>query len=73
MASITSKAKLIKDLRVAVDTGTAHSVCLDLPPELGTDMGPTALELAVMSLSGCFTTIFSDCKEHESSTEEFRS
>ena len=58
MASITSKAKLIKDLRVAVDNGRAHSVCLDLPPELGTDMGPTDLELAVMSLSGCFTTIF---------------
>ena len=59
MASITSKAKLIKDLRVAVDNGRAHSVCLDLPPELGTDMGPTALELGVMSFSGCFTTIFS--------------
>jgi len=56
---ITSKAKLIKDLRVAVDNGRAHSVCLDLPPELGTDMGPTALELGVMSFSGCFVTIFS--------------
>ena len=59
MAVITSKAKLIKDLRVAVDNGRAHSVCLDLPPELGTDMGPTALELGVMSFSGCFVTIFS--------------
>ena len=59
MTSITSKAKLIKDLRVAVDNGRAHSVCLDLPPELGTDMGPTALELGVMSFSGCFATIFS--------------
>ena len=59
MTSITSKAKLIKNLRVAVDNGRAHSVCLDLPPELGTDMGPTALELGVMSFSGCFATIFS--------------
>ncbi len=59
MTFITSKAKLIKDLRVAVDNGRAHSVCLDLPPELGTDMGPTALELGVMSFSGCFVTIFS--------------
>jgi uncharacterized OsmC-like protein len=56
---ITSKAKLIRDLRVAVDNGRAHSVCLDLPPELGTDMGPTALELGVMSFAGCFATIFS--------------
>ena len=59
MAFITSRARLIKDLRVAVDNGRAHGVCLDLPPELGTDMGPTALELGVMSFSGCFATIFS--------------
>jgi len=59
LGSIVSKAKLIRDLRVAVDNGRAHSVCLDLPPELGTDMGPTALELGVMSFAGCFATIFS--------------
>jgi len=59
LAVITSKAKLIKNLRVAVDNGRAHSVCLDLPPELGTDMGPTALELGAMSFAGCFATIFS--------------
>jgi uncharacterized OsmC-like protein len=59
LVSITSKARLIKDLRVVVDNGRTHSVCLDLPPELGTDMGPTALELGVMSFSGCFATIFS--------------
>jgi uncharacterized OsmC-like protein len=33
-------------------------VCLDLPPELGTDKGPTALELGVMSYTGCVTQIF---------------
>jgi len=53
-----ANAKLVKDLRIAVDNGRAHSVCLDLPPELGTDMGPTALELGVMSYAGCFATIF---------------
>jgi uncharacterized OsmC-like protein len=53
-----STAKLVKDLRITVDDGRAHSVCLDLPPELGTDMGPTALELGVMSYAGCFATIF---------------
>jgi len=53
-----STAKMVKDLRIAVDNGRAHSVCLDLPPELGTDMGPTALELGVMSYAGCFATIF---------------
>ena len=53
-----ANAKLVKDLRIAVDNGRAHSICLDLPPELGADMGPTALELGVMSYAGCFATIF---------------
>ncbi|MGQ9530764.1 MAG: OsmC family protein [Candidatus Bathycorpusculaceae bacterium] len=53
-----ANAKLVKDLRIAVDDGRAHSICLDLPPELGSDMGPTALECAVMSYAGCFATIF---------------
>ena len=53
-----STARLGKGLRIAVDDGRAHSVMLDLPPELGTDMGPTALELGVMSYAGCFATIF---------------
>ncbi|MCS7096536.1 MAG: OsmC family protein [Candidatus Bathyarchaeota archaeon] len=55
---LLSTAKLIKDFRIAVDNGRTHSVCIDLPPELGTNMGPTALELAVMSYAGCFATIF---------------
>jgi uncharacterized OsmC-like protein len=55
---LNSTAKLVKDFRIVVDNGRAHSVCLDLPPELGTDMGPTALELGVMSYAGCFATIF---------------
>jgi uncharacterized OsmC-like protein len=53
-----ANAKIVKDLRIAVDDGRAHSVCLDLPPELGTDIGPTALELGVMNYAGCFATIF---------------
>ena len=55
---LRSTAKLVKDFRITVDDGRAHSVCLDLPPELGTDMGPTALELGAMSYAGCFATIF---------------
>jgi len=55
---IISTAKLVKDFRILVDNGRFHSVSLDLPPELGTDKGPTALELCVMSYAGCFATIF---------------
>jgi putative redox protein len=55
---LLSTAKLVENMRIIVDDGRAHSVCLDLPPELGTDRGPTALELGVMSYSGCIATIF---------------
>jgi len=55
---LNSTAKLVKGMQIAVDNSRAHSVLLDLPPELGTNMGPTALELCVMSYAGCFTTIF---------------
>jgi len=58
MVAINSRAKRVEEFRITVDDGRAHSVCLDLPPELGTDMGPTALELGVMSFSGCVATIF---------------
>ena len=55
---LLSTAKLIKDFRIVVDDGRTHTVCLDLQPDLGDDMGPSALELCVMSYVGCFTTIF---------------
>jgi len=55
---LLSTAKLIKDFRIIVDDGRAHSICLDLQPDLGDDMGPSPLELCVMSYVGCFVTIF---------------
>jgi len=58
MVVISSRAKYIEEFRIVVDDGRAHSVCLDLPPETGTNLGPTALELGVMSFSGCVATIF---------------
>ena len=58
MVAINSRAKRVEEFRITVDDGRAHSVCLDLPPEIGADMGPTALELGVMSFSGCVATIF---------------
>jgi len=55
---LLSTAKLIKDMQTIVDDGRCHSVCLDLEPDLGADMGPSALELCVMSYAGCLATIF---------------
>jgi len=58
MAVMNVKARMVEDFRIVTDDGRAHSVCLDLPRDLGTDRGPTALELGVMSFAGCVATIF---------------
>jgi putative redox protein len=42
-----------------VDNGRNHSMVIDLPEAKGgSNSGPTALEMCVMSLSGCIGTIF---------------
>lgn len=57
---IKARSLWIEGYKSVVDNGRSHSVVVDLPPDLGgSDQGPTALELAVMSLAGCVTTIFS--------------
>jgi len=54
---INAKAQLIKGFQIALYDGASHRVVVDLPPELGTGLGPTALELCVMSHAGCYATI----------------
>lgn len=45
--------------RTVLEDGRGHSVVVDLPlDEEGEDIGPSALELSVMSLAGCISTIF---------------
>lgn len=59
MVKLYANAKLVKDFRIDVDDGRSHAVCLDLSrDDDGTDMGPSALELCVMSHVGCYATIF---------------
>jgi len=58
LAKINSTAKLVKGYRIDVDNGRSHAICLDQPRDSGTDMGPSALELCVMSYAGCYATIF---------------
>ncbi len=54
-----STCKWIEGMKSTVDNGRGHTVTLDLPSaQGGTDEGATALELAVMGLSGCVGTIF---------------
>ena len=54
-----STSKWIQGFQSVVDNGRGHEVTIDLPPSQdGADTGATALELAVMGLSGCVGTIF---------------
>jgi len=59
LVKLYANAKLVKNYRIDVDDGRAHAVCLDLEEESdGTNLGPSALELALMSFVGCYATIF---------------
>jgi uncharacterized OsmC-like protein len=56
---LNANAKLVKNYRIDVDDGRTHAICLDLEQDSdGTNMGPSALELALMSFAGCYATIF---------------
>ncbi|MEN2975107.1 MAG: OsmC family protein [Candidatus Caldarchaeales archaeon] len=56
---LRSNAMLVEKYRSIVDDDRGHSIVIDLPFEHGgDDTGPTSLELAVMGLAGCVTTIY---------------
>jgi putative redox protein len=53
-----AKAQLIQGFQIALDNGRSHCIIVDQPAaDLGTDLGPTPLELCVMSHAGCYATI----------------
>jgi len=49
-----ARAHLIQGFQIALDNGRSHCVVVDEPPDVGTDLGPTPLELCVMSHAGCY-------------------
>ncbi len=51
-------AKLVEGFQIMLDDGESHSTIVDLAPDLGTGLGPSSLELCVMSHAGCYATIF---------------
>ncbi|MBP7496283.1 MAG: OsmC family protein [Bacteroidales bacterium] len=54
-----SKSLWTQNFQSVVDNGRNHSIVIDLPEAKGgVNSGPTALELCVMSFSGCVGTIF---------------
>jgi putative redox protein len=58
LTKLVVRAKLVEDLRIDVDDRRAHAVCLDLSPPDGSDLGPSALDLCLMSFAGCYAAIF---------------
>jgi len=58
LTKLHSKAKLVENFRIDVDDQRTHTVALDLSPPDGTDMGPSALDLCLMSFAGCYAAIF---------------
>jgi len=61
MPTIKVRAKLVENVQSIADNTRGHSVVLDLGAAKGGDnTGPSALELAIMSLADCAVTIFAD-------------
>ena len=58
MAKLHARGKLVENLRIDVDDQRSHVIALDLSSPDGADMGPSALELCLMSFAGCYATIF---------------
>jgi uncharacterized OsmC-like protein len=65
MAKIKATAKWVENVQSIADNTRDHGVVLDLGTASGgTNKGPSALELAIMSLADCAVTIFADvCKK----------
>jgi uncharacterized OsmC-like protein len=53
-----ANAQLIQDYKIALDDGRAHGLIVDLASNDNDGLGPTSLELCVMSHAGCYATIF---------------
>jgi uncharacterized OsmC-like protein len=61
MPTIKVRAKLVENVQSIADNTRGHSVVLDLGAAKGGDnTGPSALELAIMSLADCAVTIFAN-------------
>ena len=52
-----ANAKLIEGFQILLDDNETHSYVVDVEPDLGTGLGPSSLELCVMSHAGCYVTI----------------
>ncbi len=57
MGKLYAKARLIEDFKISLDNSRAHAIIVDQPTATSPGLGPTPLELCVMSHAGCYVTI----------------
>jgi putative redox protein len=57
MAKLHAGAKIIQGYELALDNGRAHGTIADQHTETSQGLGPTPLELCLMSHAGCYATI----------------
>jgi putative redox protein len=57
MGKLHARARIIQGFEIALDNGRSHCSVVDQPTDTFPGLGPTPLELCVMSHAGCYATI----------------
>ena len=57
MTKYHARARIFQNLEIALDDGRGHCIVADQPTDTFQGLGPTPLELCVMSHAGCYATI----------------
>jgi putative redox protein len=57
LGKLHARARIIQGYEIALDNGRAHGTIADQPTETSPGLGPTPLELCLMSHAGCYATI----------------
>jgi putative redox protein len=56
-AKLHARARIIQGFEIALDNGRSHCSVVDQPSGTFPGLGPTPLELCIMSHAGCYATI----------------
>ena len=56
MGKLHARAQIIQGYELALDNGRSHGTIADQPTETSPGLGPTPLELCLMSHAGCYAT-----------------
>ena len=57
MTKLHARARTIQDYEIALDNARSHCTIVDQPTQTSPGLGPTPLELCIMSHAGCYATI----------------